>query len=112
VSYSEVDHFITEWAVRHSLVLSTDGDLDQYRTVWVSSNAGECFQIWIDPPAGGAVRIWADCVEGRRDGHPAEDWSASVEAMPAALEEVFEVVMAWMRPSKRHFPSAAADRHS
>jgi hypothetical protein len=112
MGYAVIDQFIGEWAARHSLVLSTDGDTDQYRTVWVSSDAGECFQIWIDPPVDGTVRIWADCVEGRREGHPPEDWNASVGTFPAAIEEAFQAVIAWMRPSKRHFPNAAPDRHS
>ena len=71
---------------------------------YVSSVAGECFQIWVGPPSEGYVWIHAAGVESRRDNEPPEDWFVSLEQFDGALEEAFQAVMAWMIPSKRFFP--------
>ena len=76
------------------------------RSAYISSIAGECFQIWIETPADGYVWIHAAGVESRRDDHPPEDWYVAVDAFEAELEEVFQTVTAWMLPSRRYFPDA------
>jgi hypothetical protein len=104
MTYSEIDPQICRWAERHRLTLVTSWAGGEGRAAYVSSKAGECFQIWIDTPADSHVGIHAAGVESRRDDHPPEDWYVSVDAFDEALEEVFQAVMAWMLPSKRHFP--------
>jgi hypothetical protein len=79
------------------------------RSVYVSSVAGECFQISMEPPEDGYVRIMAGCVEGRRDNEPDDDWRAPISRFEEELEEVFQAVMAWMIPSKRYFPRMLLD---
>ncbi len=104
MTYRDIDPQIYRWVERHRLSLSTSWQGGEVRNVYVSSVAGECFQIWIDVPSDGHVWIHAAGVESRRDDHPPEDWFVSVNAFDEALEEVFQAVTAWMLPSKRHFP--------
>jgi hypothetical protein len=105
MGYSEIDPHITRWADRHALVLSNGQRDNECRSVWVSSEAGECFQIWVELPCDGHVTIWAGGVESRRDDEPADDWRVSIDRFDEALEEAFQAVMAWMLPSKRYFPN-------
>ncbi len=104
MTYEEIDHHITAWADRHSLQLNTWWNEHPARFAYVSSKAGECFEIWIDVPQDGYTRINAFCVEGRRADHPPDDWRYPTENIAMALEEVFQTVTAWMRPSVRYLP--------
>ncbi len=106
MNYAEIDPSITRWANRHALNLvisSLAGEESQ--SAYVSSVAGECFQIWIETPVDGHVWIHAAGVESRRDDEPPEDWFVSVDQFDEALEEAFQTVMAWMIPSTRYFPT-------
>ena len=89
MSYAEFDSDITRWAERHALVLSKGEPNRECRSVWVSSKAGECFQIWIGLPSEGHVTISAVAVESRRNNAPPDDWRVSVDSFDAALEEAF-----------------------
>jgi hypothetical protein len=103
--YNDIDSVIHRWAQRHHLSLFTSWAGGEIRSVYVSSKAGECFQIWIDAPEDGHVWIHAAGVESRRDDHPPEDWYMAIDAFDEGLEEAFLTVMAWMLPSERHFPN-------
>jgi hypothetical protein len=104
MTYRDVDQYINAWAERNSLKLQTSWAGQAARFAYVSSKAGECFQISIEPPIDGYISIHASCVEGRREDHPPEDWMYPTEDIAGALEEVFQTVTAWMRPSTRYLP--------
>lgn len=106
-SYAEIDPEIERWAKKHSLILnSSPWSGRESRCVWLSSNAGECFQIWIEPPADGVVRLHAAGVEGRRDDDPPHDWMVPIEQTAAALESAYTLVLEWMRPATHYYPHA------
>ncbi len=108
MSYEEVDQYIDKWAKYHLLKLKTSWNGRPARFAYVSSEAGECFQISIDAPIDDHICIHAFCVEGRREDHPAEDWRYPTENIAEALEEAFQTVTAWMRPSDRYLPPSIA----
>jgi hypothetical protein len=101
MSYEEIDRYIHNWASFHGLKLFTRRNERPARFAYVSSEAGECFQISIEEPIDGWVKIFASCVEGRRDLHPAEDWRYPTAQM---TEEVFQTVTVWMQPAQRYWP--------
>jgi hypothetical protein len=102
-SYAEIDPEIERWAEKRSLMLnSSPWNGGESRCVWLSSEAGECFEIWIEPPVDGVVRLHAAGVESRRDDDPPHDWTVPVEQTGAALERAYELVLEWMRPSTRY----------
>ena len=106
MTYRDIDPQIHRWAERHRLgPVTLPGAREDVRSFYVSSMAGECFQIWIETPADGKVWIHAAGVESRRDDHPPKDWYVTIDAFDGALEEVFQTVMAWMLPSERYFPN-------
>jgi hypothetical protein len=108
-SYAEIDPQIEHWAKARSLILNTSPwDGRALRCVWLSSNAGECFQIWIEPPADGVVRLHAAGVESRLDDKPPHDWAVPVEKVGAALDSAYELVLEWMRPSTHYHPHRAS----
>jgi hypothetical protein len=100
MSYAEVDPQILSWRKRHALSLYTSWAGGEVRGIYVSSVAGECFQIWIEAPAKGHVRVYAAGVDSRRDNDPAKTWSVSVANLGQALEEAFQTVIGWMVPSR------------
>lgn len=104
MTYEEVDRHITAWADKHSLKLLTSWHERPARFAYVSSKAGECFQISIDAPQDGYIRVMVTCIEGRAEDHPPDDWRYPKEDIAEALEEVYQTVMAWMRPSVRYLP--------
>src|SRR5690348_6502367 len=73
---------ILDWVARHSLVLQRSWAGEEIRSVYVSSNSGECFQIWFDPPSNGHTCVHVGYVDGQR-----------------------EYDLAWMKPSERYLPS-------
>jgi hypothetical protein len=62
--YAPIDAEIGDWTTRHSLRLLTSFAGNERRFVYLSSVAGECFQISIDPPETEMVSINVFCVEG------------------------------------------------
>jgi hypothetical protein len=106
MSYAEINPQITHWAERHVLKLFAGGGESESRGAYVSSLAGECFQIWIETPADGRVNLHAWCIEGRRDRAPPQDWNVAICDFEAALENAFRTVQEWMKPSERFFPTA------
>jgi hypothetical protein len=105
-SYASVDPVITRWIQKHSLILSTEWAGGETRNVYVSSHAGECFQIWIDQPVGDRVGLHAAHVDGPRDIEPAKDWIVAISDLNSVLEEAFDTVLKWMEPSKRYNPES------
>jgi hypothetical protein len=104
MSYASVDGEIRAWADRHSLKLHTTWAGREIRSAYVSSKAGECFQIWVDPPVNGQFVVHAACVEGRREDEAPRDWHAAATGLQATLDTVFQAVLGWMAPSERFLP--------
>jgi hypothetical protein len=105
-AFATVDPVIQAWIKRHGLPAPyTSWAGDEIRAVYLSSAAGECFQIWITPPADGLISISAACVEGRNDTGEPQRWSVAVEDLDAGLETAVKTVIAWMAPSVRYVPS-------
>ena len=104
--YITVDASIRAWAARNSLTLFTWQQDREIRCIYVSSKAGECYQIWVDRPVGDKVEIRAACIEGRRDTEeePLQSWQVSISELDSALEEALQSVVEWMKPSERYYP--------
>lgn len=107
-SYVAIDPQIKLWVEKHTLILnSTPWAGAESRCVWLSSEAGECFQIWIEPPFEGLVRLHAAGVESRRDDDPPQVWLVPVGEVASALEQAYQLVLEWMKPAKHYHPPAA-----
>jgi len=104
MSFTSIDPEIRDWARRHSLKLFTSQGESEIRAAYVSSVAGECFNIWIEAPEHGRTCVHAGCVEGREEDEPPQDWPIAVSELESTLEKVFEAVTDWMAPSTRYFP--------
>jgi hypothetical protein len=104
MTYEAVDLKIQDWIRRNDLHLFTFWSGREARFAYVSSEAGECFQISIEPPADGRITVYARCVEGRTDNDQSHTWSVEVENLGKGLDRAFETVVGWMTPSARHFP--------
>lgn len=111
--YSPVDDCIRAWVERNSLKLFTRQADREIRCAYVSSKAGECYQIWIDPPKDGEIVVHAACVEGRRDTEGAlQDWGTPISKLDSSLESALRSVIEWMKPSERHLPIEKAHRQA
>jgi hypothetical protein len=105
----EVNRAITDWAMRHQLVLSCE------REGWyahVSSDGGDCFQMWIDFAIGERTVVHARFIEGPEERECQIDWHVSILGIGASLDELFAAVLGWMDPHKRHHPPSVAYRES
>jgi hypothetical protein len=106
-----IDAQVQTWARKHSLHLFMSWPGGDIRAVYLSSTAGECFQIWIDPPKGGQVGVHVACVEGRKDNEVPEDKSADISNLESTLEAAMQSVLDWMLPSERYYsPSNGGER--
>jgi hypothetical protein len=85
-------------------VLGTSFGDREARFAYVSSKAGDCFQLWIEPPAYGQIRVHAALVDGQWLNEPAKDWHVQISELDPALEDAFATVIGWMVPSERYFP--------
>jgi hypothetical protein len=98
MSYSSIDSVVQGWVKKHGFTLfdRIEGMEGSFRSVYMSSGEGECFQIWIDPPEAGRVTIHAADVETRHDEKLRQDWSAPLETLGVALENAVAHVRGWM----------------
>lgn len=103
MSYASVDPQIRAWAQRHRLKLFTSFADRESRFAYVSSKAGDCFQMWIEPPADGQIRVHTALVDGQWLNEPATDWHVPISEIDAALEDAFATVVGWMVPSERYY---------
>lgn len=102
-----VEAIINAWVERNSLKLFTkQGDRD-IRCVYLSSLAGECYQIWINGFECHQLEVHAACVEGRRDTEeePLQTWHTTISELDFTLEQALGVVLELMKPSVRFYPS-------
>jgi hypothetical protein len=98
MSYSSIDAVIQAWVKKHRFTLfdRTEGMDGSFRSIYVSSEKGECFQIWIDPPESGRVAIHAADVETHLNETLRQDWSVPIATLEVALENALTHVKAWM----------------
>ena len=106
MGFSELDTQINDWARRHRLVLMRDWGEREVRFAYLSSIAGECFQIFVDPPVDGQVFVYAAGIEGRRENDPPRRLVGPAEGVGALLETAIEMVREWMLPSERYYPDS------
>lgn len=104
MGYREIDDAIEDWAHKHQLVMHTSSGGRSVRAVYVSSLAGECFQIWIEAPVDGKTIIYACCLEGRMGNQVPAEWQACTTDVAMVLELVWRTVIGWMAPSERYLP--------
>ena len=99
-----IDAEFYDWAEKHLLKASRPDDVWKNWNVYLSSIAGECFQIWIETALGGKIGVHADYVEGPKNPEPTQKWLIDDSELPDTLEEVYQTVLKWMTPSSRYFP--------
>jgi hypothetical protein len=104
MSFVDIDPQVYAWADRHGLRLVTTDPSGEVRSAYLSSVAGECFQIWIEFTVDGSVAIHAAGVDSRRDDLPPADWVVKVSEIDHSLDEAVLQVIRWMSPSKMHRP--------
>jgi hypothetical protein len=107
MDFSELDAQIADWARRHRLVLQRNWGERECRFAYLSSVAGECFQIFVDPPVDGRVSVYAAGIEGRRDNDEPRKWEGPAENVGALLETAIKTVTEWMLPSERYYSADA-----
>ena len=99
MDYELLDPVITAWTEKYSFHLFTTQagipDL-KFRTVYVSSERGECFQIWIDSPVNDRVTVHAGSIETFADEEFLHDWTVPVSALGQTLEDALQLVRDWM----------------
>jgi hypothetical protein len=108
MSYASVDPQIRAWARRHRLVLFTAFADRESRFAYVSSKAGDCFQMWVEPPVDGHIRVGAALVDGQWLNEPTKEWQTPIPELDAALEDAFATVVGWMVPSERYYPKPSS----
>src|ERR1700743_2861679 len=97
-SYDLVDAKITAWAEQHELVLFTSSAGTAVRAAYVSSVAGDCFQIWVNFPQDGMIGLHAAWIDGPVEQVLEQDWSVPTGDLADGLEQVFQTVTKWMEP--------------
>lgn len=105
-----IDAEFSHWAEKHLLDVSRRGEVQNSRNVYLSSVAGECFQIWIEAASDGKIGVHADYVEGPKNPEPTQEWTIDDRELPNILEEAYQTVIKWMAPSSRYFPPVGSAR--
>jgi len=88
MGYSQINSIIRKWVDRHKLSLFTKIDgIEDYecRSVFISSQNGECCQIWIDAPKSRRVHIHIADVETKDDEELLIDWDVPIEKLEETL---------------------------
>lgn len=102
--YASIDPAILRWVRKNHFSLFTQWAGREARFVYLSSQAGECYQISIEPPTDQHVAVHAFYVEGMREIEPEQNWFVTVSDLGSTLDEAFDTVSTWMKPSEIFIP--------
>ncbi len=105
--YASVDDDIGAWIDRHQLVLFSSSGGEECRAAFLSSEAGDTFQIWVDLPTDGNVTVGLAWIDGpiERPTAPEPKWIGPAAEISSALERAMAEALMLMAPSVRYFPS-------
>lgn len=98
MNYLKIDPVITNWTKEHRFSLFTGYENHpdtEIRTVYLSSEQGECCQIWIDKPNLGKVCVHAGDVESFQNEELEKEWCVPVDELAKALETAVSFVENW-----------------
>ena len=93
MSYALIDSTISAWVEKHGFSPFNDPG----RSIFLSSDEGECCQIWIDAPKANSVQIHAAAVEAKEDEEMRQDWDVPIANLELALENAVVAVRQWFR---------------
>lgn len=102
MSFEFVDEKIRAWSNKRDLRVVDSFESREVRAFYVSSKSGECFQIWVEPPTSEGLNVFLACIEGRRENEPPLDWRTPPRDIVSALEEAYQTLVLWMKPSERN----------
>jgi hypothetical protein len=107
MSHSSINAKVRVWAERHCLGINYGWAGRELWGTYLSSAAGECFQIWIEPTTNGTIGVHANYVDGPKERlpDPEQAWTVEESELEDALDHAYKQVINWMAPSTRHFPS-------
>jgi len=104
MSHSSIDADVRVWAEKHSLGIDYGWAGRELWGTYLSSVAGDCFQIWVEPTPNGQIGVHANWIDGPNDldPEPARKWVVEESDLRNALEQAYEQVINWMAPSARN----------
>jgi hypothetical protein len=89
---------ISAWATRHRVrKIFKEFAGREERFCYLSSEAGECFQIAIQPPTGDRITIDASSIDTLDDRDLHQSWTVTPATLAETLESAMSVVRAWMQ---------------
>lgn len=91
MSYESVDLIIDGWVKKHAFTPFNEPG----RSVYLSSDKGECFQIWIDPPVSNEITLHAGGIETQNEEEVQMDWKVPVNEFANALDHAVACVRLW-----------------
>ena len=91
MSYQDVESAIDVWVERYAFkLLGGTG-----RSIYLSSENGECCQIWIDAPQSGKIKFHVAAVESKDDEEMKMDWEVPVTELPQGSDNAVQFVGNW-----------------
>lgn len=101
MSYRKIDPIVENWARAHEiLILKEDGEPNR-RYFYVSSQAGETFQLVVEPEKDGTVRMDAHLIESPGDEEAHFVWEVPISKTQHMLDLGLGSAQAWFRRTAR-----------
>jgi protein-tyrosine-phosphatase len=95
MSFDEVDPILQRWAKENEIMILAEDVAPNRRYFYISSPAGETFQIVIEPPQGTDVRIDAHLIETRDDEEIHDIYEARADSLQATLDQIMQRIKNW-----------------
>jgi hypothetical protein len=101
--HSSIDADVRVWAEKHSLRVNYGFASREVWGTYLSSVAGDCFQIWVEPTPNDRIGVH-NWVDGPNElaPKPTREWVVEESDLQDALEQAYEQVINWMAPSARY----------
>jgi DNA-binding PadR family transcriptional regulator len=95
MSYVEVDPILHRWAKEQRISVLAETQTPCRRYFYVSSPAGETFQIVIEPPRGETVRLDVHLIETWREEEVHDVHETRIEDLQTTFNHIIERIKNW-----------------
>jgi hypothetical protein len=95
MTYAQIDPILNAWTHRRKIMLLSEEGEPRRRFFYLSSPAGETFQVVVEPEREGVVRIDGHLIETRDDEEVHYVWEVAVAKLRQTLDLSARSIEAW-----------------
>lgn len=93
--YLEIDPILYPWAKEQDILVLTEDIEPNRRYFYISSPAGETFQIVIEPQIDDILRIDVHLIETQHDQEKHDIYETTINGLQNTLDRIVKMIIDW-----------------